>query len=75
MEMGGGRRGSAFIGEFGPGELFLPSPPQHVVEPLAELGGQLERFARLVQRDRLPDVIDHDLTGVAIGEVLFKACA
>src|ERR1051326_1120412 len=57
------------------GKLLLPAIPEGSMEFVVELGRDLVRLARLVERDGLPDVVDHDLAGVAAGQVRLEALA
>lgn len=45
------------------------------MEPLVQLGGQLHRTPRLVQRNRLTNVVDDELTRIAVGQMLFQRLA
>jgi len=54
---------------------FFPPFAQQVVEMFAKLHRQVVRFAILVERDGLADVVDDDLAGIAAREMFLELLA
>jgi hypothetical protein len=51
---------------------LAPSLPERSMEPLAEGDWQVVRFAFLVERDGLADVVHNHLAGIAPGHVFLE---
>src|SRR6185436_8210468 len=58
-----------------PGEFLLPPIPEGSPELVPELDRKLVRLSGLVERDGLPDVVHHDLAGIATGKVRLEPLA
>jgi len=56
-------------------ELVLPGLAEHTAQAFLELAGQREGLSIAVELNRLPNVVDDDLAGIASSQVLFKTFA